>query len=192
METIGLRLPELLSRLHPGNVVLFIRIKSSCNAFCQSQCVDPFLKYLSACQVDTLNIRRYCATSRTQSNTLCCSLITLANGSTLNNFYNTCNSSQCPSTCQTTYNQYGCCLANLNAATGGTFNGWSTCSRISNPGECYYGLGGQLSVDVIIGICFAVFGGVILLGVLPLLCCICCTCCGVCGSVGCLSLFSRR
>ena len=156
---------------------------SFCTTFCQSECIDPFLKYMEACNLDTTNLKRYCGSSSGQ---YCCKLLTTASDIlTEPVFYATCNFIGClvpaiTSQCGTTYKSYGCCLANLNNALGINYNDWGSCG-LSAPSECLYEPW-PLSIPKETLIAIVAGGG----GSLILLCAVMCSflffCCSRCGT----------
>ena len=156
-------------------------LTSTCQTFCQSQCIDPFLKYMESCNLDTTDLKLYCASA--PNGQPCCSLLTSAAGlySALT-FYAECNAALCPlgtrSTCTNTYNKYGCCLENFNF--GDTYNGWSGCG-LAKPSQCLYEPWPlPISKEVLIAITAGGGGGLLLLCVLVCCCCVCCCC--LCGT----------
>ena len=157
-------------------------LTSACQTFCQSECIDPFLKYMEACNVDTTYLKLVCATGPNKKP--CCSLLTSASGLlTATAFYSGCNSPLCSfgaqSLCTDTYNVYGCCLENFNI--GDTYTGWSGCG-FSKPQQCLYEPWPlSISKAALIGIMAGGGGGLILLCVLCC-CVVCCCCLGICGA----------
>ena len=161
---------------------------SFCATFCKSECIDPFLKYMEACNLDTTNLKRYCGTA--SNGQFCCTLLTTASGAlTTVAFYTTCNSATCffsttiTNECRSTYDKFGCCLANLNNALGFNYNGWGSCNLpSSSPSECLYEPWPlTISKNTLIAIVAGGGGGLILLCVVACCCCLICCCC-VCGT----------
>lgn len=156
---------------------------SACQKFCQSECVDPFLKYMESCGLDTTALKLYCGSA--PNGQPCCSLLTSSGGLiSAATFFTTCNSVGCSlgtsSSCSQTYNSYGCCLQNLNAALGTNYNSWSSCG-LSDPGKCLYEPWPlPITKEVLIAITAGGGGGLILLCLV--VCCCCCLCCCLCGT----------